>query len=94
MFGLGFTEMLLLILVAFLVFGPQQFPIVAKNFVKLLNELKMAFTEVKSEFYDVQTETNKQIQQITEKLEKELDINQIQKEPNSNNKENRDKNNS
>lgn len=92
MFGLGFTEMLLLILVAFLVFGPQQFPIVAKNFVKILNELKMAFTEVKSEFYDVQTEADKQIQQITENLEKELDLSEKAKKQNS--KHTEDKNNS
>ena len=94
MFGLGFTEMLLLVLVAFLVFGPQQFPTVAKNFIKILNELRMAFTEVKSEFYDVQTETSKQFQQITEKLEKELDISETKKELNSTNKEDTDKNNS
>ena len=80
MFGLGFTEILLLVLLAFLVFGPQQFPTVAKNFIKLLNELKAAFTEVKSEFYDVQTEANKQIYQIKEQLEEELSLTQEKKE--------------
>ena len=81
MFGLGFTEILLLILIAFLIFGPQQFPTVAKNFIKILNEIKNAFTEVKSEFYDIQTEANKQIHEITDKLGEELDfIKDIQKE--------------
>ena len=74
MFGLGFTEILILILIAFLFFGPQQFPIVMKNFIKILNELKSAFTEVKSEFYDVQTEANKQFYDIKEKLEEEFKV--------------------
>jgi len=71
MFGLGFTEILILILIAFLVFGPERFPAVAKNFIKLLNELRRAFTEVKSEFYDVQTEAEKQFQQITNFTDKD-----------------------
>ncbi|MCZ0932325.1 MAG: twin-arginine translocase TatA/TatE family subunit [Oligoflexia bacterium] len=74
MFGLGFTEILLLILIAFLIFGPQQFPTVMKNFIKILNELKSAFTEVKSEFYDVQTEADKQFHQIKDKLEEEFKL--------------------
>ncbi|MDE0092808.1 MAG: twin-arginine translocase TatA/TatE family subunit [Oligoflexia bacterium] len=87
MFGLGLTEILLLVLLAFLVFGPQQFPIVARNFIKFLNELKDAFTEVKSEFYNVQTEVDKQIYQIKDELEEELDsIKEIAEEPNTNNK--------
>ena len=72
MFGLGFTEILLLLLMAFLVFGPKQFPFIAKNFLKFLNELKHAFSDIKSEFYDVQTEANKQIHQIQDKFEKEF----------------------
>ena len=82
MFGLGFTEILLLILIAFLIFGPQQFPTVMKNFIKILNELRSAFTEVKSEFHDVQAEANKQIHQIKDNLEKEFKL--IEEEETSN----------
>ena len=71
MFGLGFTEILILGLIAFLVFGPQQFPIVARNFIKIFNELRQAFTDVKTEFYDVETEVQKQIHQITDSVSKE-----------------------
>ena len=74
MFGLGFMEIMLLTLIAFLVFGPKQFPLVAKNFIKFLNELKRAFTEVKSEFYDVQTETQKHVQQITDDIGKSFPL--------------------
>ena len=74
MFGLGFTEIFVLVLIAFLVFGPKQFPFIAQNFIKLLNELKSAWTEMNTEFYDVQTEAQKQIQQITNDVEKDLDV--------------------
>ena len=74
MFGLGFTEVLVLALIAFLVFGPKQFPLVVKNFIKLLNELRMAFMDVKTEFYDVQTEAQKQVQQITDSVGKDLEF--------------------
>lgn len=71
MFGLGFTEILILGLIAFLVFGPRQFPIVVKNFIKFLNELRQTFTDVKTEFHDVETEVQKQIHQITDDMNKE-----------------------
>ena len=74
MFGLGFTEVLILALIAFLVFGPKQFPLVAKNFIKFLNELRMAFMDVKTEFYDAQTEAQKHIQQITDNVGKDLEF--------------------
>ena len=97
MFGLGFTEILLLILIAFLIFGPQQFPVVLKNFIKILNELKNAWTEVKSDIYDVQTEANKQIYQIKNKIEKEFSLIEEQEESLENKKKSKDstkKNNS
>ncbi|MCY4321835.1 MAG: twin-arginine translocase TatA/TatE family subunit [Bdellovibrionaceae bacterium] len=85
MFGLGFTEILLLILVAFLVFGPKQFPLIAKNFIKLLNELKTAFFDIRSEIYDVKTEANKQIHQIQDNFQKEFkSIEKPKKKENSN----------
>ena len=71
MFGLGFTEILVLGLIAFLVFGPQQFPVVVKNFIKFFNELRQTFTDVKTEFYDVETEVKKQIHHITDDMNKE-----------------------
>ena len=74
MFGLGFTELLILALIAFLVFGPQQFPLVAKNFIKLLNELRRAFTDVKTEFSDIETEVQNQVQQITEGVTENLNL--------------------
>lgn len=72
MFGLGLLEVLVLLVLAFLVFGPQQFPTVVRNFVKLLNELRLAFTEMKSDFYDVKKETEKHFQQLKGDIKKDL----------------------
>lgn len=76
MFGLGFTELLVLLLVAFLVFGPKQFPLVAKSFIKLVNELKMTFSAVKTEFDSTEAEVQKHIHQITSDVKKSLDMNE------------------
>ena len=64
MFGLGFFEIAFVTLIAFLVFGPKQFPIVAKNFLQLLNELKASFKTVKTELKDVESEAMEYIDQI------------------------------
>ena len=81
MFGLGFSEVLILGLIAFLVFGPVEFPKVARNFIKIFNELRRALTEVRTELYDVQNETGQKLRQITDHIkedwEKELtDLNE------------------
>ncbi len=81
MFGLGGIEILILIVIAFLVFGPKEFPIVVKNFVKLFNELRSIFTSVESEFYDLKTEGQKHVQKITKGLEEDFKaVGSIQKE--------------
>ena len=64
MFGLGLTEVFIIALVAFLVFGPEKFPSIAKNFLKFLNELKASFSEVQSELYDLEDEVQKEFQNI------------------------------
>lgn len=49
MFGLGFGELVLLAVIALLVFGPDQLPIVARNVARFLNELKRTTEEFKKE---------------------------------------------
>ncbi len=72
MFGLGFIEIFILGLIAFLVFGPEQFPSVVRNFMRAFNELRRAWTDVKSEVYDVEVEVEKQIRQITDDIDEDL----------------------
>lgn len=49
MFGLGFGEIILLAIIALLVFGPDQLPIVARNVARFLNELKRTTEDFKKE---------------------------------------------
>ena len=73
MFGLGFSEILIMALIAFLAFGPKQFPIIAKEFIKLFNELKRSFTNIKTDFHDIEIELEKQIQKVKDPIEIELE---------------------
>lgn len=73
MFGLGFSEILIIGLIAFLIFGPKQFPIIARECIKFFNELKQSFSNIKTDLHDIETEMQKQVHQITESLNKELD---------------------
>lgn len=70
MFGLGFSEILILGLVAFLVFGPKQFPVIAKEFLNLFNDLKKSFSNIKEDISGIETEVQKQIHQVTSDIEK------------------------
>ena len=74
MFGLGLTEILIVALVAFLVFGPEKFPSIARNFLKFINELKAGFSEVKSEFHDLENEVQNEFHNLKDEVEKDLKL--------------------
>jgi TatA/E family protein of Tat protein translocase len=59
MFGLGFTEILLILAVALLVFGPKRLPEVARSLGKSMGELRRALDEVKHEVSRVDLEPPK-----------------------------------
>jgi len=79
MFGLGLTEILIIALVAFLVFGPEKFPSIARNFLKFMNELKSSFSDVQSEFYDLEKEVEEEFHNIKTEAEKDLKL--LEKSP-------------
>lgn len=66
MFGLGFFEIMAVILIAFLVFGPRQFPIIAKNFIKALNEFRKVFLKIEEDLNQVKSEVQNQLHQVTD----------------------------
>ena len=96
MFGLGLTEILIVVLVAFLVFGPEKFPSMARNFLKFINELKASFSEVQSEFHDLENELQKEFHDIKEETEKDFKLleSKIKPETINQTKKSSDENNS
>jgi Tat protein translocase TatB subunit len=48
MFGIGFQELLVILVVALIVLGPERLPEVAKSLGKFYRELKSAVDDVKS----------------------------------------------
>ena len=61
MFNMGFTEILVLGLIALVVIGPKQLPEVAKTLARLINELKRATGDLGSTFSQYKNEAQKAI---------------------------------
>ncbi|MDX8403495.1 MAG: twin-arginine translocase TatA/TatE family subunit [Mariprofundaceae bacterium] len=59
MFGIGFPEMIVILVLIFLVVGPEQLPDVVRKGVAFLKEAKKHISEIKSEI-DRQTEPIRQ----------------------------------
>ena len=68
MFNLGFSEILMLSIIALIVIGPKQLPQVARSLGRLLNEFKRATGDLSSTFTDVK----KSSQGIMDDAQKEL----------------------
>ncbi len=51
MFGLGFSEIIVVCIIALIFIGPKQLPEVAKAIARFLNELKRASEEVSKSIY-------------------------------------------
>ena len=52
MFGVSFTELLLVLAIALIIFGPEKLPEMAKTLGKLLGELKKQSEGVRKDFYN------------------------------------------
>ena len=50
MFGIGFNEIILILLIALIVIGPKKLPDIAKALGKGYREFRKAFEDVKEEF--------------------------------------------
>ena len=62
MFGLGFPELILILVIALIIFGPGKLPEVGKAIGKSVREFKKATNDIKQEFEtdeSPQTETKK-----------------------------------
>lgn len=57
MFGLGFQELLVILLILLLLFGANKIPELAKGLGKAIGEFKKSVNDVKKEVDDVSKET-------------------------------------
>ena len=70
MFGIGFPEMIVILVLIVLVVGPEQLPDVARKGVSFIKEAKKHIAEIKTEV-DKQTEPLRQpFEEMAEKVEK------------------------
>jgi Tat protein translocase TatB subunit len=79
MFGIGFQELLVILVVALIVLGPQRLPEVAKSLGKFYRELKSAVDDVKSSLVtdlksvkEIEYDIKSDITNITKKLEESV----------------------
>jgi len=59
MFGLGFGEIILVLVVALLVLGPEKLPALAKTLGKGMREFRRAASEFQRGFSDIEEEANR-----------------------------------
>jgi len=81
MFDIGFSEMLLLAIIALIAIGPKQLPEVARQAARFINELKRLTAELTGQMTDMKGAASKLFQDTQEQLNKSLEpTDQILKE--------------
>ena len=71
MFNLGFTEMLIIGVIALLVVGPKQLPELARQAARMLNELKRATEEIGSTLKETKKEAQDAILKTRDEIMKQ-----------------------
>ena len=77
--NLGFGELLLILVIAFVVVGPNDLPKVARAIAKVLRQLKGMYAEVKSEL-DLDTELSQIKDQVRTQTPALDDLSEIRRE--------------
>lgn len=72
MFNLGFSELIVLGVLALIFIGPKQLPEVARVIGRLLNEFKSATGDLTSSFVKTRDQANSIIQETRDQVEKNM----------------------
>ncbi len=84
MFGIGFQELIVILIVALIVLGPQRLPEAAKTIAKFIREIKGAVDEVKSsvaeDIASVKDLTKIDLEEIEEKEKSRKEEDRFEKE--------------
>lgn len=62
MFGLDFFEILVIAVVAFLIFGPDEFPVMLRKIAKLLRTIKNLGAQAQQEVFDAARRIEEQVE--------------------------------
>lgn len=73
MFGLSFTEIFFILLICFLIFGPEQFPIMLKKAYKLFAQVKGYITEAQTSFQTIVQDIEKDVNPMNWDANKDID---------------------
>ncbi len=79
MFGIGFTELIVIFIVALLVLGPKRLPEVAKTLGKFYRDIKSTVDEVKTAVVDDTVKTLPKEEDIIPKNLEDLEEKKIEK---------------
>lgn len=76
-FDFGSGEILLIVLAAFLIFGPSKIPEIARNLGKFINDIKRASEEIKTEINREadRQDREKRLVEYKSKIEEDLNTN-------------------
>lgn len=80
MFGIGFSEILIILVIALIFIGPKKLPEVAKTLGRAINEFRRSTEEIKKDI-------NKEVREI-EKIGQDVLSESLKKEPPPPNKNN------
>ena len=72
MFGLSFTEIFFILLIAFMVFGPEQFPSMVKKAFQLIKQIKSYIYEAQNSLHTIASDLEKDINPLNWEEGKEL----------------------
>ena len=73
MIGIGPVELLVILIVTLIVFGPERMPELARNVAKLIRDLRMAMDEVREQFNELTKEDLLPTKEIDEYYRETID---------------------